>query len=237
MRLVGGLLFVGLLATGVLAYGDTLVIDNFSCADSVTQTGFGATNSFVSCPGSLGGFRQDSIFINGFTGDFNTAKNSISTINSNPPTGAITGTIGNDLIGADIMIWGLKSGAYDLPNLDLTGDSIMVKIQSDSGGTLSVNLASSSTPTGDTLDYSATFPASSGFIDVLIPLTNPTVVGTGANVNDVTGIGLSIEVPGGDSWAIDGIEAVPEPSTVLLTGLCFLGVSTRSIWRRRLSRR
>jgi hypothetical protein len=148
----------------------------------------------VSCPGSIGGFRQDSIFINNFTGDFTTAENSISTINSNPPTGAITGTIGNDLVGAEIMIWGLQSGAYDLPNLDLTGDSILVQIESDSGGTLSVNLASSSVPTGDTLDYSATFPASSGFVDVLIPLTNPTVVGTGANVNDVTGIGLSIEV-------------------------------------------
>jgi hypothetical protein len=237
MKLIRAFVFAGFLGTGVMAYGNTLVIDNFSCADSVTQTGFGATNSFVSCPGSIGGFRQDSIFINDFTGDFNTAKDSVSTINSNPPAGAITGTIGNDLIGADIMIWGLQSGAYDLPNLDLTGDSILVQIQSDSGGTLSVNLASSSTPTGDTSDYSATFPASSGFVDVLIPFTNPTVVGSGANVNDVTGIGLSIEVPGGHSWTIDGIEAVPEPSTVLLTGLCFLSVLTKSIWRRRLSRK
>jgi hypothetical protein len=225
MRLIGTLLFAGFFG---MAYGDTLVIDNFSCADSFSQTGVGFTNSFVSCAGSLGGNRADGIFLPGGSG------NSVSTINSNPPAGAITGTIGSGLSGEDVMIWGDTNplGGFDLPNLDLSGDSILLQIESNVGGTLDINLASSSVTSNNLLNYSATFPVSSGFVDVLIPLTNPSIIGTGASLEDVTAIGLTVQVAGGGTWTIDEVEAVPEPSTFLLTDLCFLGILTRSLWRK-----
>jgi hypothetical protein len=71
---------------------------------------------------------------------------------------------------------------------------------------------------GATADGDFDLPASPTFVDVLIPLTNPTLIGTGASVNDVTAIGLTVEVPSGGTWTIDGVEAVPEPSTLLLAG-------------------
>lgn len=237
MKLIGTSVFALLLGTAAMAYGGTIVIDNFTCADSVSQTGFNNTSSVVSCPGSLGGERGDTIFINNFTGSFTTAEDSVSTINSNPPTGAITGMIGTQLIGDDVMTWfgSTTPGVWDLPNLDLVGDSILVQIESVSGGTLDVSLGSGFSSVGNRSDYSATFPASSSFFDVLIPLTNPTgLVGTGADVGDVTAIGLIVGVPGGGSYSIEGVDAVPtpEPSTLLLTSICFLGILTRSIWRR-----
>jgi hypothetical protein len=236
MRLIVAFAFAGFLGTAVVALGSTLVIDNFTCPASVSQTGLGATNSTVSCPGALGGFRQDTISVDGFTGDFTTAENSVSTLNSNPPADAITGTIGSGLVGGEIMIWGASSvGVYDLPHLDLSGDSILVQIESSSGGTLDVNLVSTSG--ADRLGYAATFAASSNFEDVLIPLTNPTIIGTGASVNNVIGIGLEVGVSGGGTWTIDGVdavEAVPEPSPLMLiTGICLLGVLTRSYRQRR----
>jgi len=158
----------------------------------------------------------------------------VSTIESNPPAGEITGTIGSGLSGGDVMTWfgSTTAGDYNLPNLDLNGDSVLVQIKSDVGGTLTVTLGSSSTASGNRDDYSATFLASPSFVDILIPLTNPTIIGTGANVDDVTAIGLVINVAGGGNWTINEVEAVPEPSTLLLTGLCFLGVLTRSFWLR-----
>ena len=237
MRLHTALVCVSFLAASMLAHGSTLVIDNFTCAASVSQTGFNNTSSLVSCPGSLGGERGDTIFITSFTGSFTTAENSVSTMNSNPPTGAITGLIGTDLIGDDVMTWfgSTTPGVWNLPNLDLVGDSILVQIESDSGGTLDLSLGSGSSSVGNRSDYSATFPVSSSFVDVLIPLTNPTgLVGTGADVGDVTAIGLIVGVPGGGSYTIDGVDAVPtpEPSTLLFTSFCFLGILTRSVWRR-----
>ena len=152
-------------------------IDNFSCSDSVSQTGPGDSASSISCPGSIGGERNDTIFLPSGSGD------AVSTINSNPPTGAITGTIGSGLIGNDVLTWfgTTTPGVWDLPNLDLSGDSVLIQIESDSGGTLTVALGSGSA-SGNLNEYSATFPVSTSFVDVLIPLTNPTVVGTGANV-------------------------------------------------------
>ncbi len=234
MRLHAALVVVSFLAASMMAHGSTFVIDNFSCADSISQTGFNNTKSEITCPGSLGGSRGDNIFNTNFTGSFTTAENAVSTINSNPPSGEITGTIGTDLVGEDIMTWfgTTTPGVFDLPSLDLSGDSILVQIESDMGGTLTFALASGSVASSNNLTYSTTFAASSSFIDVLIPLTNPTMGGSGADVSDVTAIGLMVGVPGGGSYTIDGVEAVPEPSTLLLTGICFLGILTRSIWRR-----
>src|ERR1700744_1702255 len=136
-----------------MAYGSTFVIDNFTCSASISQIGVGSTNSFVSCPDSLGGNRADGIFLPAGSG------NSVSTVNSNPPADAITGTIGTGLSGEEIMIWGDTNplGGFDLPNLDLSGDSILVRIESDTGGTLDINLASDSVSSGNLLNYSATF--------------------------------------------------------------------------------
>lgn len=229
MRFRTGFLFATFLATALSAYGSTIVIDNFSCPDSVSQTGAGDTENFVTCPGSLGGFRGDTIFLPSGSGDAE------STIESNPPSGEITGTIGSGLSGGDVLTWfGSSSpGDWDLPDLDLVGDSILIPIESSSGGTLTVSLGSGSASVGNRSDYSATFPPSSSFVDVLIPLTNPSaVVGTGADVGEVTAIGLVIDVPSGGNYTIDGVEAVPEPSTLLLTGACCLGILTRSIWRK-----
>lgn len=228
MRLRTAFVVVSFLVVGVSAHGSSFVIDNFTCTDSISQTGVGSTNSGIVCPGSLGGSRLDGIFLPGGSGS------SQSTMNSNPPADAITGTIGTGLSGEDIMIWSGSTtvGVWNLPDLNLTGDSVLVQIKSDSGGSLDVNLGSSSTSSTNLLNYSATFGPSSTYEDVLIPLVNPTIIGTGANLDSVTAIGITIQVPGGDSWTINGIEAVPEPSTFLLTGICFLGVLTRSLWRR-----
>jgi hypothetical protein len=192
MRLNGALIIVGFLGTAVMAHASSFVIDNFSCSDSVSLTGLGSTFGMVSsCPGSIGGSRSDLIAVSGGSGD------SVSTIDSNPPTGAITGSFGSGLSGSDILTWfgSTTPGVLDLPNLDLSGDSILVPIKSGSGGTLTVYLKSGSTNSSNRLAYSVTFSASSSFVDELIPLTDPTILGTGANVDDVTGIGLDVTMP------------------------------------------
>jgi hypothetical protein len=193
MKLISASVFVGLPGTSVMGHASSFVIDDFSCSDSVSQTGVGATESFVSCPGSLGGFRGDTIVLPGGSAD------AVSTMNSNPPTGEITGTIGSGLSGGDVMTWfgSTKPGEWDLPDLDLVGDSILIPIESGSGGTLTVSLGSGSASVGNRSDYSATFLASSSLVDVLIPFRDPTVLRTGANLNDVTAIGLQVGVPVG----------------------------------------
>jgi hypothetical protein len=182
-----------------------------SCPDSVSQTGIGTTTKVISCAGSIGGFRQDTIFITGGTG-----ATSVSTLDPNPPAGAITGTIGANLDGAEIMIWhgsATVGGGFDLPHLDLVGATAEVRIQSDATGTLSVALASGSTASSNLLSFSAVLPATASFTDVLIPLQNPTVIGSGANQSAVTAIGLSIAVPGGSTRTIEDVSTtVPEPS-------------------------
>ena len=228
MKLIVGVVFAGLLGTAVSAHASSLVIDNFSCADSLSTAGPVFASNVISCPGAIGGVRENAIFFTGGSGS------SISTIDSNPPGGEITGTIGSGLTAVDILGWfgTTTPGVFDLPNLDLVGDSILVQIQSDTTGTLDATFGSGSVASGNLLSFSTTFAASSSFVDVLIPLTDPTVLGTGAYLNDVTAIGLQVGVPGGGTWTIEGVEAVPEPSTLLLTGICFLGILTRSIWRR-----
>jgi|SRR5579863_1471622 len=236
MRLHTALAVVSFLAASTSAHGSSFAIDNFSCADSISLTGSAvagpgeATNgfnaSFVPCPGSLGGVREDFFVIPTGPAD------SVSTIESSG-NGAITGTFGSGISENEGINWG-GPVLGDL-NLDLVGDSILVQIQSDSGGTINIAVTSTTIPdTFDDLTFSATFLGSPGYQDVLIPLTGtPTVLGTGADLNDVTDIDmyLSLNTAGG-TWSIDGIEAVPEPPTLLLTGICFLGVLTRSFWRR-----
>ena len=230
----------GFLGMAVMAYGSSFVIDNFSCADSVSLTGSavagpgetspegpGFNSSFVSCPGSVGGVREDFLVIPTGPAD------SVSTIESTG-NGTITGTFGSGISEYEGIAWG-GAALGDL-NLDLVGDSILVQIQSVSGGTLNVILTSTTIPdTFDDLEFSTTFAGSPSYQDVLIPLTGtPTVLGTGANLDNVTAINvnLSLDTAGG-TWAIDGVEAVPEPSTLLLTAtICFLGILTRSLWRR-----
>ena len=211
MRLRIGLLSVLFLTATVSAYGFDIVIDNFSCSDSASVTGTSFKSSFISCPGSLGGEREDFfVFLSG-------PSDSVSTINSNPPAGAITGTFGPGITGFEGMIWGATPTMTDtLPNLDFVGDSVLVQIQSDSAGTLVLTLASNSTNYDI---YTATFAGKSIYQDVLIPFTNPTVGGTGANLDEVESINLDVtlDTPGG-TWTIDGVDAVPtpEPSTLLL---------------------
>jgi hypothetical protein len=237
VRLRTGFLFVTFLATAMSAHG-SIVIDNFSCFDSVTldgpagPTAFNA--SYISCPGSIGGERED--FIANLTpGASGGSAGSVSTIKSNPPTGAITGTFGNGITGAEGMNWGDTPTGFDYLGLDLVGDSILVQIQSDSGGTINVDLATTLVPfkfIGSA--FSATFSGSPSYQDVLIPLTGtPSVLGTAANLDDVNNINmyLSLDKPG-STYTIDGVAAVPEPSTLLLAGTCFLGILTRSIWRK-----
>jgi PEP-CTERM motif len=90
---------------------------------------------------------------------------------------------------------------------------------------------------GNLVEYSATFPGSPSYQDVFIPLTNPTLTGTGPwpSLTDEPEILLDIglDTPGG-TWSIDGVTAVttPEPSTLLLLGICLLGLVARSRWRR-----
>lgn len=220
MKLIGTSVFAGFLSMAVMAYGGTLVIDNFTCSDSVTQTGVGSTNSAIVCPGSLGGSRLDGIFLPGGSGSAQ------STINSNPPADAITGTIGTGLSGGDVMVWSGSTtlGVWNLPDLNFSGDSVLVEIKSDSSGSVNVNLGSGSTSSNNVLNYSAVFGPSTTYENLLIPLTNPTIIGAGASVDSVTAIGMMIQVPGGGSWTIAGVEVVPEPSMTWLLG-AFMAVA------------
>jgi hypothetical protein len=226
MKLTAAFVFAGFLGTAVMGYGSDIVIDNFSCPDSVSVTGTSFNSNYISCPGSLGGERQDFfVYLNG-------PSDSVSTINSNPPAGAITGTFGPGITGYEGMGWGVTPTTVGtLPNLDFVGDSLLVQIQSDTGGTLLVgfgNLTNSEL-------FSATFAGSPSYQDVLIPFTNPTVEGTGYNLSEVDAFLLDVSLnASGGTWTIDGVDAVttPEPSTLLLTGICFLGILTRSLWRR-----
>src|SRR5271155_1173125 len=166
MKLTGAFVFASFLGTAVMAYGSDIDIDNFSCPDSVNLTGTGFENSYISCPGSLGGEREDFfVYLNG-------PSDSVSTINSNPPAGAITGTFGPGITGYAGMAWGdTPTQTGTLPNLDFVGDSMLVQIQSDTGGTLLVffgNLTNYD-------EFTATFAGSPSYQDVLIPFTNPTV--------------------------------------------------------------
>jgi hypothetical protein len=228
--LLAAVLSTGFLGMAVTAYGSSFVIDNFSCADSVSLTGSavagpgetspegaGFNSSYVSCPGSLGGQREDFLLIPSGPGT------SVSTIDSTG-SGAITGTFGPGITEYEGMTW---TGP-----VDLAGDFILVQIQSDSGGTLNVIIAND---ISDYLTFSATFAGSPSYQDVLIPLTNPTVVGTGPNLDDAPNLNVNLSLDGaGGTWTIDAVDAIatPEPSTLLLTGICFLGVLTRSLWRR-----
>ena len=207
MRSQPGFLFATLLATAMSAYGSNIVIDNFSCPDSVSTAGPVFTSNLISCPGSIGGVREDAIFFTGGSGSNPSALTSGS--------GSMTGTIGSGLDGEDILLWtgSTTAGDWDLPNLDLVGDSVLVQIESPSGGTLDVTLGSGATASSNRLDYVASFPVSSGFADVLIPFTHPVITGSGADLGDVTVIGLHVEVEGGGSWTMDGISIVPEPLT------------------------
>jgi hypothetical protein len=200
------------------ARGSAIVIDNFSCADSVSTAGPVFAGNQISCPGSIGGVRGDSIFFTGGSG------NNPSTLSSG--SGSITGSIGSGLDGQDILVWtgSTVGGDWELPNLDLVGDSVLVQIESPSGGTLDVSLGSGTAASSNFLDYTASFPVSSSFTDVLIPLTNPVVTGTGADLSDVTVIGLHVEVAGGGSWTMDALSIVPEPiMTWPLAALLILG--------------
>jgi len=232
MKLIATSVFAGFLSTAVMAYGSDIVIDNFSCSDSVSLTGTGFNNSFVSpCTGAIGGEREDFILNNGGSGS------SVSTMTSNPPTGAITGTFGSGLSQSfEGMQWSGSKLDSDLPNLNLVGDSILVQIKSDMGGSLFAYFGSGpfgSPDSANLLEFTTTFAVSSSYQDVLIPLTvTPMVLGTGASLDDVTDILLNVSMPAGGTWTIDGVAAVPEPSTLLLTGICFLGLLTRSKRRR-----
>jgi hypothetical protein len=235
MKLISAV-FAGFLGMAVMACGNTFVIDNFSCPDSVSATGPAVfTFSQISCPGSIGGARLDYLI------ELSGPSGSVSTINSNPPTGAITGTFGAGITGFEAMEWtgSTTFGVYDL-NKDVVGDDILVQIKSASAGELILYFGPPSQPplTTNESAFIVSFSGSPSYQDVLIPLTTPTLVGgTGANLADVHNIGLNVELDTpGATWSIDRIAAVPEPSALLLTGICFLGVLTRSLRRRSPSR-
>lgn len=211
-----GCLFSLFLVTSLSAYGSAITIDNFTCSDSVSTTGPVFANSVISCPGAFGGVREDAIFFSGGSGT------DPSTLNSG--SGSISGTIASGLDGEDILLWSGSTvgGAWDLPNLDLVGDSVLVQIESHSGGILDVTLGSGATASSNLSDYTATFPTSSSFTDILIPLVNPEITGTGADLSDVTVIGLHVEVAGGGSWTMEGVSIVPEPSMKWPVGIFVL---------------
>jgi hypothetical protein len=240
MRLHTSLGVVSLLAAGLSANGSSFVIDNFSCPDTVTLDGPAGPTAFnanwISCPGSIGGEREDFIGLLTGAGASGGSASSISTISTNPPANAITGTFGSGITGFEGMQWSGSTLDSDLPNLNLVGDSILVQIKSDMGGSLFAYFGSGPVGSPDSsnlLEFTTTFAASSSYQDVLIPLTGtPMVLGTGASLDGVTDILLNVSMAGaGGTWTIDGVAAVPEPSTLLLTGICFLGILTRSIWR------
>ena|ERR1700733_3278950 len=120
--------------------------------------------------------------------------------------------------------------SYDL-NLDLVGNSILVQIQSDFGGTISAALFSGPAQSylpANYLTFNATFSGSPSYQDVLIPLTDAVVSGTGTNLTDVSAVDLYLGLnTAGGTWSIDGVAAVPEPSTLLLTGICLLVIVVR----------
>ncbi len=236
MRLRTGFLLATFLVAALSAYGSTVVIDNFSCPDSVSLTGAtGFNDNVIACPVSIGGVREDYIIILSSDG----TGSSVSTMNSNPPAGAITGTFGAGIDAFEGMTWGNLS--TDDLNLNLVGDSILVQIQSDSGGTLTAGLCTSITSGSSTCNgdnYSATFSGSSSYQDVLLPLTGtPTdVLGSGGNLGDVNivNVFLSLDTPG-STYTIDAVDAIstPEPSPLLVTCVLLAGVAlARSFWRR-----
>jgi hypothetical protein len=109
MKLIGALGFAGLLGMAVTVYGSSFVIDNFSCADSVSLAGAsGFNSSYISCPGSIGGEREDFILVGGGS------DTSLTTMNSNPPTGAITGTFGSGIDAYEGMVWSGSTTGWDL---------------------------------------------------------------------------------------------------------------------------
>jgi hypothetical protein len=143
-------------------------------------------------------------------------------MSSNPPAGALEGTVGANLNGGEVLIWSGSTtpSVANLLDLDLVDAYILIQSESDLGGTLSITLASGPT-LGNNTSFTAAMPANgfdSGFTDVLIPLVDPTgTMGTGADLSDVTGIGLNIDVPGGGSFELEGISAeTPEPGTMAL---------------------
>jgi len=234
MRIRPSFLFANFLAAVVSAHGATIVFDNFSCPDSVSQTGPGFNASFTTCAGSIGGFRED--FLDIPSGP----STSVSTMNSDPPAGAITGTFGPGISEYAGMDWGNKPGGFVNLGLDLVGDSILVQIQSDSAGTFSIFLSTTVIPNEfNGSEFSASFAGSPSVQDVLIPLTGtPVVSGTAANLADVNDIDLAWSLDtAGATWTIDAVEAVPEPSTLLLVTIgLLLAVLLRSRRGRVLSK-
>jgi hypothetical protein len=229
MRICPVFLVTTLLAAAVSAHAD-IIIDNFTCPDSISTTGPSTVSNVISCPSSIGGVREDVIFFTGGSGS------NPSTLNSG--SGSITGAIGSGLDAQDILLWSgsTMGGVWDLPDLDLVGDSVLVQIESPSGGTLDVTLGSGAAASLNFLDYTESFPVSSSFTDVLIPLTSPIVTGTGAELSDVTVIGLHVDVAGGGSWTMDGISIVPEPRMTWPLG-AFVILGFVVLPRRRVSHR
>ncbi len=54
----------------------------------------------------------------------------------------------------------------------------------------------------------------------------------GTLVQDGFGVIVDLNTYTQPNTTLQATSAVPEPSTLLLTGICFLGILTRSIWRR-----
>jgi hypothetical protein len=229
MRLRAGLVFAIFLTAAVSAHANGIVVfDNFSCADSVGVTGAaGFNDNVITCPGSLGGEREDFLLVSGGSGG------SVSTLSSNPPSGAITGTFGAGIDEYEGMVWG--NVATNPLNLDLSGDSVLVQIQSNSGGTLTAGVCPSLTDNSCNGDsYSVAFSGNPGYQDVFIPLTNPVVVGSGGSLADanILNVYLSLNNPG-STFTIDGVESeAPEPSTLLLLAVGILGAGSLRVLNR-----
>lgn len=193
------------------ARADGILIDDFGCADSLNTAGpIFVTSGPISCSSAIGGIRGDSIFFTGGTGS------AASSIASNPPAGAITGTIGPNPDGAVVMTWtgSTTGGVANLPNLDLVGDYILIQSESDLGGAFNLNIFSglSTSNNPNYLTFSAAMPANgfdSGFADVLIPLVGGT--GPGADLSNVTAISLAVSLPVGGGFELDDVSAVPSP--------------------------